>query len=297
MTIAKVVRDFRDQLPEADIYVYDNNSTDDTVEQARQAGALIGYERRQGKGHVVRTMLREVVADCYVMVDGDDTYPPDRVHALMEPVLTGAAHMSVGTRLEQYDAESFRPFHRIGNRLIRLLINTGFDADLSDILSGYRCFNALFVKSVPLLSTGFELETELTLQALDKGLVVMEIPVAYGRRPPGSSSKLHTYLDGMILLWTIFTIFKDYRPLRFFSALALMALLAGLGFGSIPIIEFIETRYVAHVPTAILATGLVLVSVLSAFTGFILDTLKRRQQEQYHLIVNLITALRRHHER
>lgn len=292
-TIAKVVRDFHEQLPDAIICVYDNNSTDDTVEQARRAGALIGHERRQGKGAVVRTMLREIVADYYILVDGDDTYPADRVHALMEPVLSGEAHVSVGTRLEQYEEESFRTFHRIGNRLIRMLINTLFDADLSDILSGYRCFDALFVRSVSLLSTGFEVETELTLQSLDKGFMVAEVPVDYRRRPPGSISKLHTYLDGKLLLSTIFTIFKDYRPLRFFSFIALLAMIAGLGLGSIPIVEFLETRYIAHVPTAILATGLVLVSVLSAFTGFILDTLKRRQQEQYHLTVKLMDALRR----
>ncbi len=296
-TIAKVVRDFRAALPEAEIWVYDNNSVDDTVEQAQQAGAQIGHERRQGKGYVVRTMLREVNADYFVMVDGDDTYPAERVRDLMAPVLSGEAHMSVGTRLEHHEDGSFRQLHKMGNRLIRWLINTMFDAELNDILSGYRCFDSFFADSVPLLSSGFELETELTLQSVDKGLLITEVPIDYRQRPPGSVSKLHTYLDGMLVLRTIMTIFKDYRPLRFFSVIAAIALLAGLGLGSIPIIEFVETRYVAHVPTAILAVGFVLVGVVAAATGFILDTFNRRQREQYQLIANFMAALRRHGER
>ncbi len=286
VTIADVVRDFRSQLPEAKIYVYDNNSSDRTVQEASSQGAIIGYEYKQGKGNVVRTMFREVDADIYVMVDGDSTYPADRVNALIDPVLQGKADMTVGTRLDRYEERSFRVFHKFGNELIRRTINLLFRTELRDILSGYRCFNSRFVKSVPLLSSGFEVETELTLQALDKKFVIKEIPIDYFSRPEGSQSKLNTYLDGILILRTIMWVFKDYRPLRFFSILGFLFLIVGLLLGSIPIAEFLNTGRVTHPSTAVLATGLVLTSLLSFSIGLILDTVNRRHNELYQLLSN-----------
>lgn len=289
-TIGKVVRDFQKYLPEnSTIYVYDNNSTDNTVKEARTAGAVVGFEKRQGKGNVVRKMLREITADVYLLVDGDDTYPAEQVDELIEPILSGQAQMSVGTRLDCHTPGSFRSLHKFGNRMICGAINFLFNASLEDVLSGYRCFDSVFVKSIPLLSSGFEVETELTLQSLDKGFNIVEVPIKYRDRPEGSHSKLNTYFDGFLVLKTIFWIFKDYKPLRFFSIFGLFNMVLGFGLGSIPVIEFIKTGLVNHLPTAVLSTGLVLVSLLSFSTGFILDTLNRRQQEQYHLLLNYIS--------
>jgi glycosyltransferase involved in cell wall biosynthesis len=288
MTITKVIQDFQRELPGAKIYVFDNNSTDCTVRNAVACGAEVKHEPKQGKGNVVRTMFRDIMADIYVMVDGDATYPADKVRALIEPVMTGKADMTVGTRLDQHEKKSFRLCHKFGNELIRKTINLLFGSQLRDILSGYRCFSSRFVKSVPILSKGFEVETELTLQALDKQYIIQEIPVEYYRRPEGSYSKLNTYLDGMLVLKTIFGIFKDYRPLKFFSLVGLLSLIFGLGLGSIPIAEYIEAGKVTHPSTAVLATGLVLVALLSFATGFILDTINRRYREQYQLLADHI---------
>ncbi|MEJ2008458.1 MAG: glycosyltransferase family 2 protein [Acidobacteriota bacterium] len=288
MTITKVVEDFQRQLPEAKIFVYDNNSSDRTVQNAVACGAEVKYESKQGKGNVVRTMFRDISADVYVMVDGDATYPADKVHALLEPVLAGKADMTVGTRLDEFEEKSFRFFHKFGNELIRKCINLLFGTDLRDILSGYRCFSSRFAKSVPILSKGFEVETELTLQALDKKFTIIEIPVDYYSRPEGSHSKLNTYLDGMLVLKTIFWIFKDYRPLKFFSLVGLLSVIAGFALGSIPVLEFIHTRKVTHPSTAVLSTGFVLIALLSFATGFILDTINRRYKEQYQLLADHI---------
>lgn len=288
VTVAKVIQDFRREMPEAKVYVFDNNSTDRTAEIAAANGAEVRYEPKQGKGNVVRSMFRDVRADLYVMVDGDDTYPAELVHGLIEPVLTGNADMTVGTRLDTYDDQSFRLFHKLGNEVIKKTINGLFRTKLRDILSGYRCFSSAFVKSIPILSKGFEVETELTLQALDKNFVIQEIPVEYRKRPEGSFSKLSTYLDGMLVLKTIFWVFKDYRPLRFFSLLGVLFLAIGLVLGSIPMGEFVDTGKVTHPSTAVLATGLVLVALLSFATGFILDTINRRYREQYHLLVDQV---------
>jgi len=296
LTIEQVVQDFREQLPDAAIYVYDNNSTDRTVERARAAGAIIGHEHRRGKGNVVRRMFRDVDADIYIMVDGDGTYPAESVKALMEPVLQERAQMSVGTRLETYEHGSFRALHKLGNRLIRTLINVLFRAKLRDILSGFRCFDGRYIKNIPLLSRGFEVETELTLQTLDKGYTVAEVPIQYQTRPSGSQSKLNTYQDGILLLTTILRIFKDYRPLKFFLSVGTVTLLLGLGLGSIPVFEFLETGKVLHFPTAILATGLVLTALLAFATGFILDTSNRREREQYHLLTILMAEIRKKNE-
>jgi len=288
ITVAKVIQDFQRELPDARIYVFDNNSTDGTACNAMACGADVRYEVKQGKGNVVRAMFRDVVADIYIMVDGDATYPANRVHDLIEPVLNGKADMTVATRLEQYEEKSFRLCHKFGNELIRRTINMLFGTQLRDILSGYRCFSSRFVKSIPILSKGFEVETELTLQALDKKFTIKEIPVDYYKRPEGSHSKLNTYLDGMLVIKTIFWIFKDYRPLKFFSLAGLLSLLLGLVLGSIPVTEFINTGKVTHPSTAVLSTAFVLIALLSFATGFILDTINRRYREQYQLLADHI---------
>lgn len=287
-TVSKVISDFRLELPSADIYVYNNASTDNTEAIAVSAGATVRTEHRKGKGNVVRSMFRDVEADIYVMVDGDATYPADKVHALISPVISGKADMTVGTRLRDYEERSFRLFHRIGNRLVRFAINILFGTNLTDVLSGYRCFSSRCLKSIPILSNGFEVETEITLQALDKGFTIMEIPVDYYKRPPGSFSKLNTYLDGLLIIKTILFIFKDYRPLKCFSFIGLLSLILGVALGTIPISDFVNTGKVTHPSTAVLATGLVLISLLAFVTAFILDTISRRHQEQCQLLSNLV---------
>ena len=292
ITIEKVVSDFRRELPDAAIYVYDNNSTDETAKIAAAAGAEVGFESKRGKGNVIRTMFREVTADIYVMVDGDDTYPAGRVHDLIAPVAQGKADMTVGTRVTEHEERAFPKFHKFGNEFVRRTINAFFGTNLRDILSGYRCFNERFVKSIPVLSTGFEVETELTLEAIDKRFTIQEIPVKYSNRPEGSHSKLNTFLDGFLVVKSIYWIFKDYRPLRFFFLVGLLALLFGIGLGMIPIREFIATGMMTHPSTAVLATGLVLVSLLSFATGLMLDTVNRRYKEQYQLITDHVILSR-----
>lgn len=288
LTIGRVVNEFKRELPDARIVVFDNNSTDATVDEALAHGAEVAYEYKQGKGNVIRTMFREVDAEYYVMVDGDGTYSAAHVHALLAPVLSGKADMVVGSRLGQYSEGAFRSLHHFGNRMIRGLINALFGSRLQDVLSGYRCFNARFVQSVPVLSAGFEVETELTLHALDKGFTVREVPVAYLARPAGSLSKLNTFRDGLLVVKTIVSIFKDYRPLRFFSAVGLTSAALGLGLGSIPVREFLQEGTVEHASTAVLATGLMLISALAFTTGLILDTINRRYREQYQLLSDFV---------
>ena len=215
-TIAKVVQDFKKVLPQADIYVYDNNSRDKTDEIAKEAGAIVRYEYRQGKGNVIRTMFRDIDADCYLIVDGDDTYPVEFAPEMVNLVLNKNADMVVGDRLSStYFTENKRPFHNVGNVLVRRLVNQFFKGNIVDIMTGYRAFSPLFVKSFPVLSQGFEIETEMTIHALDKNLHVENLPVTYRDRPQGSESKLNTYSDGFKVLKTIFRLYKDYRPLPF----------------------------------------------------------------------------------
>lgn len=215
-TIEKVIREFREALPEADIYVYDNNSTDGTGELARKAGAIVRQEYLQGKGNVIRSMFRDIDADCYLMIDGDDTYPAEHAGEMAELVLNGKADMVIGDRLSStYFTENKRPFHNFGNRIVRGLINGLFKSDIHDIMTGYRAFSPLFVKSFPILSKGFEIETEMTIHALDKNFKLAEIPVSYRDRPEGSTSKLNTYRDGARVLKTIVRLFREYRPFAF----------------------------------------------------------------------------------
>ena len=222
-TIAKVVKDYREALPEAVIYVYDNNSTDHTDEAAREAGAIVRYEYRQGKGNVIRSMFRDIDAECYLMIDGDDTYPAENARSMVNHILSGRADMVIGDRLSStYFTENKRPFHNTGNRLVRGLINTIFTSDIKDIMTGYRAFNYEFVKSFPILSKGFEIETEMSIHALDKNFKLLEVPVTYRDRPAGSVSKLNTYKDGFRVLKTIARLFRDYKPFAFFGWLGLL---------------------------------------------------------------------------
>ena len=296
VSIAKVIDDFRHELPEADIYVYDNNSTDDTAEIALKHGAIVKKEYRQGKGNVVRSMFRDIDADIYIMVDGDDTYPASSVHDLIEPVLNDQNDITVGDRHSNgtYKDENTRILHHFGNHLVKRSINLLFNANLCDIMSGYRVFNKKFVKNMPVNSHGFEIETEITLHCLDKNFRLSEIPINYKERSEGSYSKLNTFSDGAKILKTIFWIFKDYKPLAFFSALSLLFFILGLLAGMPVIIEFIQTSYITKIPSAILAIGLMLISVLSLFSGFILDTIVKLHHERYELnLIAYITDLKK----
>ncbi len=282
-TIEKVVRDFKRELPEADIYVYDNNSKDKTVEKAREAGAIIRYEYNQGKGNVVRRMFREVNADIYVMVDGDDSYPAEDVHKLIEPIQEGKADMVIGDRLSNgtYKKENKRTFHEFGNSLVKKTINKLFNSKLKDIMTGYRVFNNIFVKNMPVLSEGFEIETEMTLYALDKRFIIKEIPIEYRDRPKNSYSKINTISDGIKVLKKIISMYKDYKPKRFFFIIALILVALGLVFGVPVIVEFFKTRYISKLPSAVLATGLVTLGMIVAQCGVILDTIVKQHRESF----------------
>ena len=291
-TVEKVVRDFQKALPEASIYVYDNNSSDGTDEIARSAGAIVRYESRQGKGNVIRTMFRDIQADCYIMTDGDDTYPASHAAEMASLVLNNNADMVVGDRLSStYFTENKRPFHNIGNRMVRYLVNTIFRGDIKDIMTGYRAFSPLFVKSFPVLSSGFEIETEMTIHALDKNMHIVSIPVDYRDRPTGSVSKLSTYSDGFKVIKTIFNLYKDYRPLSFFSLFAVFFLLVGLIL-FIPVLhEFIQTGLVPRFPSLIVSTVFFLSALLSFVCGMILETVVKKNRQQFEVNLNLIRIL------
>lgn len=287
-TIDKVVRDFLRELPDATVYVYDNNSRDKTADIARQAGATVKRERRQGKGNVVRSMFRDIDADIYVMADGDDTYPAEFVHNLIQPVVDDEADMTIGDRHTDgsYGNQNKRPFHNLGNHMVKSLINRLFKSNLRDIMTGYRVFNRRFAKTMPVKSEGFEIETEMTLHALDKRFRVMEIPIAYRDRPPGSESKLNTVSDGARVLKAVFWIFKDYKPLAFFSIIALVFFILGLIVGIPVVTEFFATGRIAKMPSAILAVGLMVLSTNALTCGFILDTIVRNHRDEYELFQN-----------
>ena len=288
LTIAKVINDFKKELPEAKIYVYDNNSNDNTYSIARENGAIVKKEPRQGKGNVVRSMFRDIDADIYIMIDGDDTYPAEFVHSLIEPIKNEEADIVIGDRHSNgtYKDENKRPLHNFGNHLVKSLINSFFNAKLEDIMSGYRIFNKKFVKTMPINSNGFEIETEMTLHTLDKKFLIKEMPIEYRDRPEGSFSKLNTFADGIRVLKTIFWVFKDYKPMRFFGILSMFFLILSFTFGTPVILEFMETLYVTKVPSAILATGCMLISFLLICCGFILDTVVKQHRENYELFLN-----------
>ena len=293
-TIAKVVRDYRAALPEADNYVYDNNSTDQTDDIAREAGAIVRYEYRQGKGNVIRSMFREIDADCYLMIDGDDTYPAENAREMVNLVLERKVDMVVGDRLSAtYYTENKRPFHNMGNWLVKGLVNTIFKGSVSDIMTGYRAFSYQFVKSFPVLSKGFEIETEMTIHALDKNLSVQSVQVEYRDRPADSPSKLNTYSDGMKVLRTIVRLYKEYRPMSFFGLLAaLMALVSVILF--IPIFaEYLHTGLVPRFPTLIVCGVMGTMALLLWVCGLILDTVAKKHRQLFEINLNLLNGQRR----
>jgi glycosyltransferase involved in cell wall biosynthesis len=292
VTIKKVVADFRRALPEAEILVFDNNSTDHTAREAAAAGATVVPSPLKGKGSVVRHMFEFVDADYAIMADGDDTYPASEAPRLLAEAVTTGADMVVGVRLENFSTLSFRRFHKLGNRVISGLISALFGVRVTDALSGYRVFSRAFMRGVPVTTPGFQVETELTLQAISKRFVFREVTIEYGSRPVGSESKLNTYRDGALIVSTIFLLFKNYKPLVFFSSVAAVFLVLSLLAGSVPIIEYIETGLVPHFPRAILAVGLALCALISLAIGIILDTLVNYQRENYELYRKTLRAAR-----
>lgn len=283
-TVGEVVNAFHAELPSARIYVFDNNSTDNTVDYARASGAIVMREPRQGKGFVVQSMFRRVDADVYVMVDGDATYPAHAVHQLIAPVLEGEADMVVGSRLHPGLQSEFRQLNRWGNRLVLALLNSIFKVKLTDILSGYRAFNRKFVKGLPLFGGGFEIETELTIKAIARGLRIVEIPTVLTARPEGSHSKINFFRDGTIILNTILALFRDYKPLTFFGSVGLGFVLLALVPGVLVALQFLGTGTVTHLSWAVLAVGLGLAGMLLLVAGLILHTIVRRFQEIEHTL-------------
>lgn len=293
-TIEKVVKDYKKALPEADIYVYDNNSKDHTDEIAKKAGAIVKYEYRQGKGNVIRSMFRDIDADCYLMIDGDDTYPAENAREMCDLVLNGRADMVIGDRLSStYFTENKRPFHNFGNRIVRLLINKLFNNHIKDIMTGYRAFSYDFVKGFPVLSKGFEIETEMTIHAVDKNYKLVEMPVTYRDRPEGSVSKLNTYSDGMKVLKTIAVLFKEYKPMGFFGLISLLLVLISLIFLIPPFAGYFATGEVAKFPSLIVGCFILLTSILSLMCGIILQVIVKKDRQQYELIMNELKNTRR----
>ena len=286
-TIAKVVGDFRAVLPEATVYVYDNASTDDTADIATAAGAVVRSEPRRGKGNVVRSMFRDVDADYYIMVDGDDTYPAEAAPALIAPIAAGEADTVVGDRISNgsYGAENGRRFHGFGNNLVRRLIRILYGYSFEDVMTGYRAFSRAFVKTMPVMSQGFQVETEISVWAVDRRWRVADVPVDYRDRPEGSESKLSTYSDGMLVLAAIASLFRDYRPMAFFGWVSVVLVALGLVAGIPVIAEYLDTSYVSKLPSAVLAVALMLCAALSFAAGTILDSVARANRRRWELEV------------
>jgi glycosyltransferase involved in cell wall biosynthesis len=292
LTIGKVVRDFQAELPNATICVFDNNSTDRTIEEATQAGASVVREKRQGKGYVVQAMFHRLDSDVYLMVDGDGTYPASAVHALMRPILNDEADMVVGSRLHSESESRFRLANKFGNGLFLWILNRLFHVRLTDILSGYRAFNRRFVKDIPVFSRGFEIETELTIKALQRGYRVVEVPVDLRARPDGSFSKIRILHDGFLILNTILALFRDYKPLTFFGFTGIAFVIAGLIPGAIVVSEYLRTGLVLRMPSALLAVGLVITGVLLLVVGLTIHTIVRRFQELDYKLQSVANELR-----
>lgn len=293
-TIGKVVRDFKAALPDAAIYVYDNNSTDRTAEIAAAEGAIVRKEPHQGKGNVVRAMFEDIDADVYVMADGDDTYPADAAPAMVEKVLEGY-DMVIGDRLSStYFQENKRPFHNFGNRLVRGSINGLFGAHVTDIMTGYRAFNFTFVKTYPVLSRGFEVETEMTIHSLNNNLRLFEMPIQYRDRPEGSVSKLDTVGDGIKVMSTIFRMIREYKPLPFFGGLGLIIGIVGIVLCGTVTFEFAKTGVVTHFPTLIGAVMLVITGLLLIIAGIILDVMAKNDRKTFVIDTNKIAYNKRH---
>ena len=287
VTIAKVVEDYKKALPGSKVYVYDNNSSDGTAEIAKQHGAIVKHEPRQGKGNVCRQMFRDIEADCYLMVDGDDTYDDTKAVEMCLPILNGEADMTVGDRLSNgsYAEENKRAFHGFGNNLVRFMIKWIYGYTFDDVMTGYRAMSKSFVKTFPVLSEGFQIETELSIHAVDRRWRIQDIPIVYRDRPEGSNSKLNTVRDGLKVIKMIGILFKDYKPLRLFSLLAIAFLLIGLAFGLPVVTEFAATGLVRRLPTALLAVALVFLSALSLTTGLILDSVAKIERKQWEVNV------------
>lgn len=285
-TIEKVIKDYQKVLPEAVIYVYDNNSTDGSDEIARNAGAIVRYEYMQGKGNVIRRMFAEIDAECYLMVDGDDTYPAECAKALCNPVIDKNTDMVIGDRLSStYFEENKRPFHNFGNSLVRGSINVLFRSDIRDIMTGYRAFSYRFVKTFPVLSKGFEIETEMTIHAIDKNMQLENVIVDYRDRPDGSESKLNTYSDGIKVLATIVRLYRIYKPLQFFGLLSAVMLVVATGF-FIPIFTyFLRTHTVPNMPTLVVCGFLAMAAIQSFFSGMILNSLRQKDRQDFELML------------
>lgn len=286
-TVAKVVADMKREMPEAEVYVYDNNSTDGTAEAAEAAGATVRRELRQGKGNVVRQMLRDIEADCYLLVDGDDTYPAESARQMCSLIAQGA-DMVIADRLSStYFAENKRPFHNQGNRLVRFMINKLFNSDLHDIMTGYRALGRTFANNLPIISRGFEIETEMTIHALDKNFVIKEIPTQYRDRSHGSQSKLNTFTDGFKVVRTVLRLFRDYRPFAFFTAISLLLLAVATAL-FVPVLgEYIETGLVPRFPTLIVSGFVYISAILTFFCGIILEVVAQKHRQLYELTMNL----------
>ena len=294
-TIAKVVADAKKALPGAVVYVYDNNSSDRTVELASQAGAVIRYEYMQGKGNVIRRMFREIDAECYVMVDGDDTYPMEYAAEMVDKVLNHNADMVVGDRLSStYFTENKRPFHNMGNSLVRGSINRLFSCDIKDIMTGYRAFSYGFVKTFPVLSKGFEIETEMTIHAVSNNMQIENVIVDYRDRPEGSESKLNTYADGLKVLGTIGKLYKDYKPLGFFTLLAVLLAAVSIVFFIPILVDFIRTGVVDKFPTLFVCGFVMLAAIQSFFSGLILSNMALKNRRDFEFRLNMIQGRKEH---
>lgn len=288
-TVAKVIKDYKKAVPEADIYVYDNNSTDGTAEIAEQHGAIVKHEYQQGKGNVIRSMFRDIDADAYLMIDGDDTYPAENAREIVDIVLNNQADMVIGDRLSStYFTENQRIGHNFGNKLVRKLINFIFKANVRDIMTGYRGFSYDFVKSFPVISKGFEIETEMTIHALDKNLKIREVPVQYRDRPEGSESKLNTVSDGFKVLLTIFNMVREFKPLLFFGSFSLVLFIIGLACLAIPVNEYLHTQMVSKFPTLILGVLFTVAALLLWSTGLISDLIARKHRQAFEINLHLL---------
>ena len=288
-TIEKVVTDYKKALPEAVIYVYDNNSSDGTDEIARKAGAVVRYEYMQGKGNVIRRMFREIDAECYIMVDGDDTYPAEFAPQMVECVLERKVDMVVGDRLSStYFTENKRPFHNFGNSLVRASINRLFRSNIKDIMTGYRAFSYNFVKTFPVLSKGFEIETEMSIHAVDKNMFVENVIIEYRDRPEGSESKLSTYSDGFKVIKTIARLYKNYKPFGFFGIISAILAIIALAFFIPVFVSFIDTGLVEKVPTLIVCGFVFMASISSFFTGLMLTTMTQKNRQDYEFRMQLV---------
>ena len=292
LTVGGVIEAFRRHLPEAEIYVYDNNSSDRTVEIARDLGVNVGFEYRQGKGFVVQRMFREIDADVYIMVDGDSTYPPEQVGKLIAPVVAQEADMVVGSRFASASDSDVKKLNLFGNKMFLWTINYIFKVNLTDILSGYRAFNRNFVKTLPLFGGGFEIETELTIKALARNYRIAEIPVNLTVRPEGSNSKINIVRDGILIFNIIFSLFRDYKPLTFFGSIGLVLMLIGFFFGGVVIYEFLTIGLVPRMPSAILAVGLEIAGMLSITIGLVLHTIVRRSLEMEYQLRGIFEEIR-----